>query len=300
VNRFAKRLLSPTYEAAARLIRNSFPVSDRESYCQQMQRNIVNQYIMFKLNGIAPYPNIRDAGFRVFSQFEEDGIILYVLAMIGFKTRRVVEMCCGGGNECMSTNLILNHGFDGYLFDGDENNIRAAEAFFRGKKECQLSSPALSQAWITAENVNDLLINSGARGEVDLFSLDIDGNDYWVWKAVTAINPRLLIFETHNAIPTDRSLTIEYRPDFNRADRPVSEQDYISASLLAMQKLCKSKGYRMIGAHRHGFNVLFLREDEGVKFFPEVNIEQIHDNHWTRLAQAERWPMVKNMPWVEV
>jgi hypothetical protein len=293
-------LLSPAYEASARLIKNSVPASDRESYCQQMQRNIVNQYLMLELNGIAPYPNIRDAGFRVFSQFEEDGIILYVLVMIGFNTRRVVEVCCRGGNECMSTNLILNHGFDGYLFDGDENNIHGAEAFFRGKKECLLSSPALSQAWITAENANDLLINSGARGEVDLFSLDIDGNDYWVWKAVTAINPRMLILETHNAIPADRSLTIEYRPDFNRADRPVAEQDYISASLLAMQKLCKSKGYRMIGAHRHGFNVPFLREDEGVKFFPEVNIEQIHDNHWTRLAQAERWPTVKDMPWVEV
>jgi hypothetical protein len=98
----------------------------------------------------------------------------------------------------------------------------------------------------------------------------------------------------------DRSLTIEYRPDFNRADRPVAEQDYINASLLAMQKLCKSKGYRMIGAHRHGFNVLFLRQDEGTKFFPEVSIEQIHDNHWTRLAQVERWPVVKDMPWVEV
>jgi hypothetical protein len=300
MKRFAKRLLWPAYEAAGRLIKNSVPVPDRESYCQQMQRSIANQYMMFKLNGLAPYPNIRDAGFRVFSQFEEDGIILYVLAMIGFKTRRVVEMCIGDGSECMATNLILNHGFDGYLFDGDENNIQQAEAFFRAKKECLLYSPVLSQAWITAENVDDLLVNSGAGGEVDLFSLDIDGNDYWVWKAVTAINPRLLIFETHHGIPADRSLTIEYRPDFNRADRPVAEQDYINASLLAMQKLCKSKGYRMIGAHRHGFNVLFLRQDEGTKFFPEVSIEQIHDNHWTRLAQVERWPVVKDMPWVEV
>jgi hypothetical protein len=55
---------------------------------------------------------MRDAGFCAYSQYDEDGIIRYVIAMIGFKTRRVVEMCCGTGNECISANLILNHGFE--------------------------------------------------------------------------------------------------------------------------------------------------------------------------------------------
>ena len=56
----------------------------------------------------------------------------------------------------------------------------------------------------------------------------------------------------------------------------------------------------MIGAHRYGFNVLFLRDDEGTQFFPEVSIEDVHDNHWTRWGQANRWPLVKDMPWREV
>jgi hypothetical protein len=297
---FVKRLLRPAYEAAGRLVRNSVEGVDRESHSQQMQRTIVNQYTAFRLSGVVPYPNIRDAGFRVYSQFEEDGIILYVLSMIGFKTRRVVEMCCGNGDECMATNLILNHGFDGYLFEGNQHGVELAEAFFKSKKDCLLYSPVLTQAWITAENVNDLLTRSGAAGEVDLFSLDIDGNDYWVLEAINAINPRLLVLETHNLIPGDRSITIEYRPDFNRADRPASQQDFMGASLLAMQKLCKRRGYRLIGAHRHGFNAFFLREDEGHKFFPEVSIEEIHDNHWTKWSRASRWPVVRDMPWQEV
>jgi hypothetical protein len=98
--------------------------------------------------------------------------------MIGFRTRRVVETCCGSRDECMATNLILNHGFHGYLFDGSQENISRAERFFRRKKDCLLYSPVLTQGWITAENVNNLLVNSGCAGEVDLFSLDIDGNDY--------------------------------------------------------------------------------------------------------------------------
>jgi hypothetical protein len=88
-------------------------LNPQDAICQQMRRNIVNQYLLFRHNKIIPYPNIKDAGFRVYSQFEEDGIILYVLSMIGFKSKRVVEMCCGSGDECMATNLILNHGFDG-------------------------------------------------------------------------------------------------------------------------------------------------------------------------------------------
>ncbi|HUB94790.1 MAG TPA: hypothetical protein VL993_02675 [Stellaceae bacterium] len=275
-------------------------LNERQSQSQQLQRGIVNQYLMCKSAGITPYPAIRDAGFRVYSQFEEDGIILYVLAMIGFKTRRVVEMCCGTGDECMSANLILNHGFDGYLFDGSEENIARADRFFRQRKECLLYPPVITQGWITVENVNDLLTRSGCAGEVDLFSLDIDGNDYWVLEAIEAINPRLIVCETHNVIPPDKSLTIEYQPDFDYRRGDGAAQDYRSASLLAMQRLCKRRGYRMIGGHRHGFNVFFLRSDEGVGLFPEVDINDVQDNHWSRWSRANRWPLVKDMPWKEV
>ena len=272
---------------------------DREVMYQQVQRQIVTQYRRARLSGQKPYDAIREAGFRCYSQFEEDGIILYVLATIGFRTRKVVEMCCGNGSECMSTNLILNHGFDGHLFDGDPANVEQARQFFGSRKDWTPYLLKLTSAWITAENANDLLRDSGAVGEVDLFSLDIDGNDYWVWKAIDVIQPRLLCLETHNVIPGDLSLTIRYKPDFDCWSTQGPEQDYRGVSLAAMRKLCREKGYRMI-VHRHGFNVFFLRDDIEPSLFPEVGIEEIHDNHWTRVAQQERWPLVKDMDWVEV
>jgi hypothetical protein len=299
-----KNAMRPASRFVRQFIRDSVAIErvapDRESCNQLMQRSIVNQYMLCKLNKTRPYQKIGDAGFRVHSQFEEDGIILYVLSMIGFKTKRVVEMCCGGGNECMATNLVLNHGFDGYLFDGSAENIHHAQTFFASKPDCVLYPPVLTEAWITTHNVNDLLTKSGCAGEVDLFSLDVDGNDYWIWNAIDAINPRLLLFETHNVIPADKSLTIKYQPDFDCWSNPLAAQDYRGASLLAIQKLCKRRGYRMIGGHRHGFNVFFLREDEGIEFFPEVSIQEVQDNHWTRWSQANRWPQVKDMPWQEV
>jgi len=291
----AKIALGPGLRRVRYLIREAATADYFESQCQQVQRGIVNQYISFREQGIVPYRNIRDAGFRIYSQFEEDGIILYVLSMIGFKSRRVVEMCCGFGDQCMAANLILNHGFEGYLFDGDEVCVASAVSFFRSKKECLLQVPAVMHAWITAENVNDLLARSGCSGEVDLLSLDLDGNDYWVWRAIETIRPRLVVAETNPLIPSDQSLAMKYDPEFRYRGG-----HYLNASLLAWVKLFRERDYRLIGTHRHRFNAFFLRNDEGVKFFPEVSVVDVRDNESLRQAEANRWPLVKNMPWVEV
>jgi hypothetical protein len=292
-----KRALRPATEFLPKIVK---PVIKAEvlaidRFQQQIQRGIVNQYQMFKLQSCIPYKSIQEAGFRAYSQFEEDGIILYVLSMIGLKTRRVVEICCGSGDECMATNLILNHGFDGYLFDGDEENVRRARSFFDAQKDCLLYRPTITKSWITAENVNQLLVQAECAGEVDLFSLDVDGNDYWILRAIEAVNPRLLIIETHNVIPSDKALTVPYRSDFSYHSS--AHEDFRGASMLAMVELCRKRGYRLIGAHRHGFNAFFLRNDEGLEFFPEVSIQQVHNNHWTRWSQQNRWPAVAEMPW---
>jgi hypothetical protein len=292
-----KLLRKPYYQLRELIDRNRI---DDGSLSQQIQRNIVGHYLLAKHQRIPLYPRLCESGFRVYSEFEEDGMILYVLTMIGLKSRKVVEMCCGTGRECMASNLILNHGFDGYLFDGDAANIELARGFFQSKRDCLLYPPVLRNAWITTDNVNSLLAEAGCSGEVDIFSLDIDGNDYWIWQAIEITKPRLLICETHNIIPGDLSLTIEYNPEFDCQSKTGPEQDYRGVSLLAMVKLCREKGYRLIGAHRHGFNAFFLREDEGKEFFPEVGIEEVHDNYWTRFGQDKRWPLVKDMNWVKV
>ena len=74
----------------------------------------------------------------------------------------------------------------------------------------------------------------------------------------------------------------------------------MGASTLAMVRLARSRGYRLIGAHRHGFNLFFLRNDEGQDVFPEVSAASVLDNHWSRWGAANRWPKVRDMPWIEV
>jgi hypothetical protein len=119
-----------------------------------------------------------DVGFRRFSEFEEDGLLLYVFGIVGTTNRQVVEMCAGNGRECMAANLIINHGWRGFLFDGDEQNVRAMRAFYAGHRDTFLLPPACVHAWITAENVNRLLDDPAIDPEPDLLSLDMDGVDY--------------------------------------------------------------------------------------------------------------------------
>ena len=272
---------------------------DAESINQQLQQVLINQHKANLRQGEKSYEDISQAGFRCYSQFEEDGIILYVLSMIGMETKKVVEICIGNGEECMATNLVLNHGYQGFLFDGSENNVEHANRFFKSKKDC-LTPPSVEAAWITKDNVNDLLRNIGAQGEVDLLSLDIDGNDYYIWEAINEINPRLCVFETHNIVPGDLSITIPYEENFNWKAKEGAERDFRSVSLLAMKKLSERKGYRLIGAHKHGFNVFFLRNDIAQDIFPEVSIDHVHNNLWTKIGQQQRWPLVKDKPWIKV
>ena len=295
MRKFLIRLLKPLKRFYYQF---SFDWLKRDSLHQQLQVQMLNQYRLLKYQN--NLPPLSETGFRVYSQFEEDGLLLYIFAVIGFQSKKVVEMCCGGGVECMATNLIINHGFEGFLFDGNSVNVANANAFFKSKQDCLLNTPHIQHAWITKENVNDLLINIGATGEVDLFSLDIDGNDYWIWQAIDAIQPRVCIFETQNVIPSDRSITIPYSADFYCWDKKGYEQDFRSVSLLAMTNLSKSKGYRLIGAHRHGFNAIYMRNDIGSNEFPEVSVESVHQNHWTKYCQETIWPHVKDMKWEQV
>lgn len=276
---------------------------DFPSINQQIQKLLLTQWNIAKKQNIKIFDNIAEAGFRCSSQFEEDGIILYLLAMIGTHNNTVVEICCGNGRECMATNLILNHGFKGHLFDGKKSNIIKAKNFFNSQKDCHLVKPEITHAWITKDNVNQLIRDSGIKdddGEIDLLSIDVDGNDYYLWKAIEIINPRVCVFETHDIIPHDLAITIPYRDDFFAMDKIGPELEFRSVSLAAMDKLSRQKGYTLVGAHRHGFNVFYVRNDLLNDFLPRPTLAEIHDNEWTKFGQKSRWPTVKDFPWVEV
>lgn len=259
------------------------------------QKTLMQQYRLLASNGKEWLPNMDDVGFRKYSQFEEDGILLYIFSLVTPINRTCVEICAADGRECNTANLIINHGWWGHLFDGDKHNVKAGNAFFSQNKNTFLYPPRFTQAWITAENVNDLITQSGVNGPIDLLSLDIDGVDYWVWKAISVIKPQVVVCETHNPIPSDKALTVPYDPKFI-----FESEHYRGASLAAMCKLGKEKGYRLVGTHRFGFNAFFMKNGVGEEYFPEVDTASCVQDPYSEQARKERWPLAKEHNWQEV
>jgi len=117
------------------------------------------------------------------------------------------------------------------------------------------------EAQVTRENINELITANGFAGDVDLLSIDIDSNDYWVWEQLSVCRPRVVIVEYNPLFGTDRAVTIPYDPHFNRREFEVPRAAYYGASLQALAKLGARKGYRLALLEPRGVNAFFVRED---------------------------------------
>ncbi len=270
-------------------------VTDKMGNSQEIQILLREHYKDLVAQNRRPLPNFDEVGFRRYSEFEEDGILLYLFAIIGTTNKIGVEICAGDGIVCNMANLIINHGWLGFLFDGGARNVDKGKKYFATHKDTFLWPPTFTHAWITAENVNEVVVNAGVKGEIDLLSLDIDGMDYWIWKAIDCIQPRVVVCETHNVMGPDNALTAPYNANF-----VIKIPDYHSASLAAMSKLASEKGYRLVGAHRYGFNAFFIRNGIAEDLFPSVTVSSCLQHPYSKHARNERWPKVKNFKWVEV
>jgi predicted O-methyltransferase YrrM len=190
---------------------------------------------------------------RLLSNDDEDGITMSLLAEIGVESRTFAEVACGtnGGNSGF---LALECGWTGLMVDADSERLDAARQLFR------YADVRFVESFVTIDDINDLLTGAGLTGSIDLLSIDIDGNDYWVWDAVTAASPRLVIIEYNSYFGPDRSVALPYDPAF---DRHRYANFVYGASLQAMTRLAQKKGYRLVATEPRGHNAYFLRNDVG-------------------------------------
>jgi hypothetical protein len=261
------------------------------------QSLLMQSYRMMAVQNKNLLPKISDIGFRQYSQNEEDGIILYIFALAATTNKKCLEICVADGSQCNTANLILNHGWWGTMFDGSAENIQRARQLYDHHPDTFIYPPKIKQAWITAEGVNQSVIDAGLSGPIDLLSIDVDGNDYWVWKALNVVDPRVVVIEYMNPIPPNLAITIPYKPDFSMDS---SDDDFRGASLLAMVKLGRERGYRLVGTNRYGFNAFFMKNGICDDLLPEVTPESCANDLYTQDAQRTRWPRVASKNWVEV
>lgn len=229
-------------------------------------------------------PTLSETGFRCFSQFEEDGIILAIMATLGVQHGVFVDIGSGDGVNSNCANLALNFGWRGTFFDGNENNIAKGRAFYSHHPDTATYAPEFVCAMIARENINTLLVQAGVPAEIDLMSIDIDGNDYWVWDAITATTPKVVVIETHTEFGMN-NIVVPYDKDYVYPGR---HPDYHGASPVAMERLAARKGYRLVGANRLGFNTIYVREGIAPTL-PAVSVESIlsHPRNKERAALFE-------------
>lgn len=187
--------------------------------------------------------------FRLYSQNEEDGIVLALLEAAGVGGRRFVEIGSGssGGNSCV---LAFEMGWTGLMV---ESRPEFADRLRR--KLAHNPRVAVAAAFVTAENVNALVRAHNLEGEIDVLSIDIDSTDYWVFEALEACTARVVVIEYNALFGPDRAVTIPNAPR-----PPGASGEYVGASLAALDKLARRKGYGLVLCEDNGINAFFLRD----------------------------------------
>lgn len=177
---------------------------------------------------------------RVYSQQGEDGVIEEIFKRIGTDSKYAVEFGVEDGSECCTRYLKDVKGWEVLQMDGSPDN-----------------PPSIKQEYVTPKNINKLFKKYNVPNNLDLLVVDIDSNDFWVWKAIdTEFKPRVIVAEYNAAIAPSESKSVAYDPDL-----VWDGTNYFGASLLALYRLAKTRGYDLIYCNENGVNAFFVRSD---------------------------------------
>lgn len=214
--------------------------------------------------------DIKDSEFKVYSQSGEDGIIQYLINNVKISNKIFIEFGVENYLESNTRFLAVNNYWSGLVIDGNIDNINFIKKdpiYWR----CNLKA---EHSFITKENINNIICKSGIDGEIGLLSIDIDGNDYWVFDAINSIKPAIIVAEYNSFFGSKRKVTIPYDPDFVRSDGHFSHI-YYGASIAALTDVARKKGYKLIASNLSGNNVFYVREDL-MGNLKEISVEEAY------------------------
>lgn len=272
---------------AIKFLRSLQDLSVKIDYLQQSVGRIESRQLRDAL--------IKECEFKVYSQSGEDGIIQYLINNITIKHKTFIEFGVENYLEANTRFLTLNDYWAGLIIDGDSNNIdfiKKDPIYWR----CNLKAEC---TFITRENINQVFTRNGLTGEIGLLSIDIDGNDYWVWEAIDTVNPAIVIAEYNSFFGPNRNVSVPYNPSFVRTQAHFSKI-YYGASISALTSLANRKGYKLVASNKSGNNVFYVREDlmgdlkeiSCIEAYKPISFREAHDENgqllYTSFEEAKK------------
>jgi hypothetical protein len=249
----APEMLDKTFEKLRHLV--AAPIRELRREVEE-SKLLTARLLVRDVRGRGVLPRLQDAEFKVFSQFGDDGIIQYLVHLLAPLPRTFIEFGTEDYSESNTRFLLVNDDWRGLIMDGSKRHmadVRAEEYHWRH------DLTAVS-AFVDRDNVNGLFRDAGFSGELGLLSVDIDGNDYWVWERIEAVSPVVTICEYNAVFGGSRAVTVPYDPGFDRT-RAHPSNLYWGASLKALCLLAERKGLAFVGTNSAGNNAYFVRRD---------------------------------------
>lgn len=246
---------------------------------------------------------LSEVEFKVFSQFGDDGIIQYLIHQTGIRNeeRSFIEFGVQNYDESNTRFLLYNDNWRGLIMDGGEENMQ----YVRNGDNYWCYDLTTVCAFIDADNINQLLSSNGFSGDVGLLSIDIDGNDYWIWERISVVNPVIVVAEYNSTFGSKHPVTIPYDPLFYRSKAHYSNL-YWGASLKALDTLARKKGYVLVGSNSAGNNAYFVRVDRVDKIrtmsVEEAYVESMFresrnpDGSLSYISGKQRLDVIRDLP----
>jgi hypothetical protein len=213
-----------------------------------------------------PPTSIADAEFRVFSQWGEDGVIQWLTRSVATLPRTFVELGVESYRESNTRFLLTHDHYRGVIVDAGEEHVR----FTRKRGLAWRHDLDAVSAFVTKDNVNEIISSVDLTGEIGVFSLDLDGVDYWVLDALHVVQPQLVVCEYNALFGPTAAVTVPYRPDFDRTKAHPSGV-YFGCSLAALHSVLEPRGYRLVGCTTSGVNAFWVHEAAGT----DVSIQSV-------------------------
>lgn len=208
---------------------------------------------------------------KAFSQNGEDGVIAEIMRRFGVTDGFFVEFGAGAGVEANCVFLADVLGWRGLFMEAGKGAYERL-----GRKYHGSSRVSTTQALVTPENVEQLFAAAGVPIEPDILSIDVDGNDYWIWRALTTYRPKLLVIEYNAGLGPEATVVQPYSAD------AWGQTDFFGASIGSLCRLGEEKGYRLVHTELSGVNAFFIRSDLDSGFPPPESVPRRPPNYGLR------------------